>query len=51
MEKTVKGRGACEISVRLPMNDGARDTVEYMLVDIWCMLDRIIALCIGLLNY
>ena len=33
------------------MNDGALDTVEYMWVDIWCMLDWIIALCIGLLNY
>ena len=27
------------------MNDGAIETVEYMWVDIWCMLDWIIGLC------
>ena len=45
--KTVrKGReGGGKIPVRLPMNDGAMETVEYMWVDIWCMLDWIIGLC------
>ena len=42
---TVRGWGFCEISMRLPMNDGAMETVEYMWVDIWCMLDWIIRLC------
>ena len=27
------------------MNDGAMGTVEYIGVDIWCMLDGIIGLC------
>ena len=27
------------------MNDGAMETVEYIGVDIWCMLDGIIGLC------
>ena len=27
------------------MNDGAMETVEYMWVDFWCMLDWIIVLC------
>ena len=35
----------CEIPVRLPMNDGAMETVECMWVDIWCMMDWIIGLC------
>ena len=43
--KTVRGRGVCEIPVRLPMNDGAMETVECMWVDIWCMMDWIIGLC------
>ena len=38
--KTVRGRGY----VKLPMNDGAMETVECMWVDIWCMLDWIIGL-------
>ena len=33
-----------EIPMRLPMNDGAIETVEYMWVGIWCMLDWIIRL-------
>ena len=37
--------GACEIPVRLPMNNGAIETVEYMWVNIWCMLDWIIGFC------
>ena len=28
------GAGVCEITVRLPMNNGAMETVEYMWVDI-----------------
>ena len=44
--KTVIGRGICEIHVRLPMNNDAMETaVEYMWVDIWCMLDWIVGLC------
>ena len=43
--KTVRGRGVCEIPVRLPMNDGAMETVECMWLDIWCMADWIIGLC------
>ena len=39
------GGGVCEITVRLPMNNGAMETVEYMWVDIWCRLDWIIGLC------
>ena len=35
----------CEIPVRVPMSNGAMETVEYMWVDIWCMLDRIKGLC------
>ena len=42
---TVRGRRVCEIHVRLPMNDGAMETVEYIWVDIWCTLDWIIGLC------
>ena len=40
--KTVRA-GVCKIPVRLPMNDGAMETVEYMRVDIWCMLDWIMS--------
>ena len=44
--KTVIGRGICEIQVRLPMKNDAMETpVEYMWVDIWCMLDWIVGLC------
>ena len=34
----------CEIPVRPPMNDGAMETVEYVWVDIWCMMNWIIGL-------
>ena len=40
-----EGRGVCEISVRLSMNNGTMETVKYIRVDIWCMLDWIIGLC------
>ena len=44
--KTVIWRGICEIHVRLPLNnDAMENTVEYMWVDIWFMLDWIIGLC------
>ena len=36
------GAAACEIPVRFPMNDGAMESVPYMWVNIWCMLDWII---------
>ena len=45
MEKDHKREGVCETPVGLPMNDGAVETVEYMWVDIWCLLDWIIGLC------
>ena len=32
-------RGACENPVRLSMCDGPMETVKYMCVSIWCMLD------------
>ena len=44
-ENIVRGRGVGEIPMRLPMNYGAMETVEYMWVDFWCMLDWIIVLC------
>ena len=31
--------GVCEILMTLSMNDGALETMEYMWVGIWCMLD------------
>ena len=31
--------GVCEILMMLSMNDGAMETMEYMWVGIWCMLD------------
>ena len=37
--------GACENSVGLSMYDGPMGTVEYMWVNIWCMLDWIIGFC------
>ena len=38
-------RGVCENSVRFSLNDDLMETVEYMWVDIWRMLDRIIGFC------
>ena len=44
--KTVIRRGICEIHMRSPMNNDALETaVEYMWVDIRCMLDWLIGLC------
>ena len=45
MGKDCWREAVCEIPVRLPINDGAMETVECMWVDIWCMLDWIIGLC------
>ena len=45
VEIPLEGPCVREIPVRLSMNDGAVETVEYMRVDIWCMLDWIIGLC------
>ena len=44
MGKDCWREAVCEIPVRLPINDGAMETVECMWVDIWCMLDWIIGL-------
>ena len=35
------GWGVCEISVGLPMNNGTMEAVEYICVNMWCMLDWI----------
>ena len=35
----VRGRGACENPMRLPMQDGPMETVKHMWVNIWCMPD------------
>ena len=39
------GVGVCENPVRFSLNDGPMETVEYMWVNIWCMLDWIIGFC------
>ena len=41
-ERPLEG-GGCEILVRLPMDYGAMETVEYMGVDIWCLLGWIMS--------
>ena len=40
----VRGGGGkvCENPVRFSLNDGSVETVEYMWVNIWCMLDWIV---------
>ena len=45
MGKDLWKEGVCEILVMLFMIDGAIETMEYMWVGIWCMLDWIIGLC------
>ena len=37
-------RGVCENPVRLSMCHGPMQTVKYMCVNIWCMLDCIVGL-------
>ena len=37
--------GSCENSVRLSMYDGSMETAEYILMNIWCMLDCIVGFC------
>ena len=39
------GVGVCENPVRFSLNDGPMETVEYVGVNIWCMLDSIIGFC------
>ena len=51
LEVAGEGEGVCEIPMRLPMNDGAMETVEYIWVDIWCMLDWIIGYVARLQKY
>ena len=41
----VRGGGLCENRVTFSLNDGPMETVEYMWVNIWCMLDWIIGFC------
>ena len=41
----ISGGGAYENPVGLSMYDGPIKTVEYMLVNIWCMLDWIVGFC------
>ena len=41
----VLGRGACENPVGIFMYDGPLETVEYMWVTIWCMLDWVVGFC------
>ena len=41
---TVWGGGAFENPVRLSMYDSPVETVKYMCVNIWCMLDWIVGL-------
>ena len=36
------GWAECENPVRFSLNDGPMETVEYMWVNIWCILDWII---------
>ena len=38
-EMHFEGGGACENPTRLSMYDGPMETVKYMCVNIWCMLD------------
>ena len=41
----VWGGEARENPVRLSKNDGLMETVEYIRMNIWCMLDWIVAFC------
>ena len=44
-ERQFKGRGGVfEISVWLPINNGTMEVMEYICVDMWCMLDWVIGL-------
>ena len=43
MGKDLWKEGVCEILVMLFMIDGAIETMEYMWVGIWCMLDWIMS--------
>ena len=39
LEKGSERKGLCENPVRFSLNDGPMETVKYMWVNIWCMLD------------
>ena len=39
LERSGEGGGVCENSVRFSLNDGPMETVKYVRVNIWCMLD------------
>ena len=41
----VWGGGACENPVELSKNDRPMETVEYIWMNIWCMLDWIAGFC------
>ena len=41
----IRGTGGCENPVGLSMYDGPMETVEYIWVNIWCILDCIIGFC------
>ena len=45
MGKLFRGGGAYKNPVRLSMSDGPMETVEYARVNMWCMIDQIIADC------
>ena len=44
-ENAVWGGGACENPVGLSKNDGPMENVEYIWMNIWCMLDWIVGFC------
>ena len=43
--KTVSGKGACDNPVGPSMYDGPMESVEYIYMNIWCMLDWIAGFC------
>ena len=45
VRKLFRGGGAYKNPVRLSMSDGLMETVEYARVNMWCMIDQIIADC------
>ena len=45
MGKLLRGGGAYKNPVRLSMSDGPMETIEYTRVNVWCMIDQIIADC------
>ena len=45
LERGDVGKGVCQNPVRFSLNDCPMETVEYMWVNIWCMLDWTIGFC------